>query len=198
MTQEEWDALEVRVRDRAQLLWDEAGRPEGGTARFLAAARAIVALEEVPPPTRDPAEAARPVIEDAAIQRNLGEFPTLTDQGEEQVFPDMEGARPDPAAMAAAASLAPAAAPMVAYGRLNNPEDGDRMLSDGDAGELGGVMPADREPAEDLPEVAQAEADVTSSAPGEDGAVSPTEDPEAEDLNDDGLPDQPSFAGAGP
>ena len=81
------DAWETRIRARAEQLWHDAGRPDGGSREFLAEARELIALEEVPPPTLDPDEAAEPVIEEAAIQGNLGEFPTLTDQGEEQVFP---------------------------------------------------------------------------------------------------------------
>lgn len=86
----DFDAWEARVRARAQELWTEAGQPEVSADFYLDQARELLAIEEVPPPTRDPAEAAAPVIEEASIQGNLGEFPTLTDQGEEQVFPSVQ------------------------------------------------------------------------------------------------------------
>lgn len=134
MDRDDFDAWETRVRTRAERLWREAGRPDGGSAAFLAEARELISIEEVGLPTRDPEEAAQPVIEEAAIQGNLGEFPTLTDQGEEQVFP----------------------------GTAHN-DDGPR-LSDEDASAEGGVLPEDAEPTVDLPEVSVADADVTSSS----------------------------------
>lgn len=87
MDRKDFDAWEARIRARAEALWRVAGEPEGGAEAYLDEARELLALEEVPLPTLDPEEAAAPVIEEASIQRNLGEFPTLTDQGEEQVFP---------------------------------------------------------------------------------------------------------------
>lgn len=90
MDRSDFAAWEERVRARADQLWREAGRPDGGSKPYLAEARELIAIEEVPPPTLDPEEAAEPLVEEAAIQGNLGEFPTLTDQGEEQVFPQGE------------------------------------------------------------------------------------------------------------
>lgn len=86
----DFDAWEARVRARADRLWTEAGKPDVSADFYLDEARELLAMEEVPPPTLDPVEAARPVIEEASIQGNLGEFPTLTDQGEEQVFPSLQ------------------------------------------------------------------------------------------------------------
>ena len=151
MDRSDFTAWEARIRARAEQLWRAAGRPDGGAAAYLAEARELTAIEEVPPPTLDPEKAARPLVEEAAIQGNLGEFPTLTDQGDEQVFPSVS-------------------------------DDGPR-LSDGDASEEGGVLPAEDVPEADLPEASLADADVTASAVNaEDGPVNP-------DLNDDGLPD---------
>jgi hypothetical protein len=90
MDRSEFDAWEARIHSRATDLWREAGQPAGGPEAYHDEAREILAIEEVPPPTLAPASAARPVIEEASIQGNLGEFPTLTDQGEEQVFPDAD------------------------------------------------------------------------------------------------------------
>lgn len=87
MNRQEFDAWESRIRDRADQLWQEAGRPDGGRDRYIDQARELLAMQEVALPTLDPEEAAEPVIEEASIQGNLGEFPTLTDQGEEQTYP---------------------------------------------------------------------------------------------------------------
>lgn len=87
MNRQDFDAWEARIRDRADLLWQEAGSPEGGSDRYIDQARELLAMREVALPTLDPEEAAAPVIEEASIQGNLGEFPTLTDQGEEQTYP---------------------------------------------------------------------------------------------------------------
>lgn len=87
MDRNQFEAWETRVRARAEALWREAGQPAGGAEAYLDEARELIAIEEVQPPTLNPEDAAEPVIEEASIQGNLGEFPTLTDQGEEQVFP---------------------------------------------------------------------------------------------------------------
>jgi len=123
MNREEFEALEARVEARAARLWSDAGSPDGGHARFIDQARELVALEEVGPPTLDPKEAAQPVIEEASIQDNLGEFPTLRDQGDGVTAPDPEP-EDDPYA-----------------------ED-DIRLSDGDASETGGVLPDEDPPKE--------------------------------------------------
>ena len=161
MDRNDFEAWETRVRDRARTLWQDAGQPSGGAEAYLDEARELIAIEEVPPPTLDPEEAAEPVIEEASIQGNLGEFPTLTDQGEEQVFPTAQG----------------------------EDDDGPR-LSDGDASEDGGVLPSEDYPDEDLPEVSVADADVTSSTVNaEDDPQNPdlNDDglPDPEDLDDE-------------
>jgi hypothetical protein len=166
MNRDEFDALEDRVEARARRLWAEAGSPEGGHARYADRARELVAIEEVGLPMLDPEEAARPVIEEASIQGNLGEFPTLRDQGEEMTHPDPE-----------------AEAGLDAYA-----ED-DIRLSDGDASETGGVLPDEDLPEDDMPDVSLADADVTVSALDAD------DDPPNDDLNDDGLPDAEDIDG---
>jgi hypothetical protein len=159
MDRSDFDALEGRIRARGQRMWEEAGSPEGQQGRYLEEARILQSMEEVPVPTIDPRES---VVEEASLQRNLGEFPTLRDQGDEQTFPD---AVPD--------------------------EDEDIHLSDGDASEQGGVLPDEDLPEQDLPEVSQADADITSDMP-EDDADDDLEpdDVVPDDINDDGLPDQ--------
>lgn len=155
MNRDEFDALDARVRARAADMWDAAGSPDGGPDRFLQQARELVAMAEVAPGTFDPSVKA--VIEEASLQRNLGEFPTLVDQGEEQTYPD------------------------------ETDDDGEIHLSDGDASDSGGVLPSERDIGLDLPEVPESDADITSATlDSEDPGPSP------EDLNDDGMPDQPS------
>jgi len=88
MNQQDFEALDARVSARAVLLWSDAGSPEGGPARYVDQARELTAMSEVELPGFDPEAAARPVVEEASIQGNLGEFPTLRDQGDEQTYPD--------------------------------------------------------------------------------------------------------------
>jgi hypothetical protein len=96
--------LDNRVRERARKLWDEAGRPAQGADAFIDQASELVAIEDnqrrttrplrpgergAPdaPPTLSPDEAGpsgEPVEPVIAIE-NAGEFPTMTDQGEEQI-----------------------------------------------------------------------------------------------------------------
>jgi hypothetical protein len=92
MNRQDFNDWESRVRNRADQLWQEAGRPDGGKGRYMDQARELLALEEVTLPTLDPD--AAPVVEEAALQRNLGEFPTLVDQGEEATFPDDHAGEP--------------------------------------------------------------------------------------------------------
>jgi DUF2934 family protein len=81
------DAIQRRIRERAHRLWEEEGRPDGRANSHWEQARMIVALEDtqhtmlkpVGPPKPEPIEAVA----------NLGEFPTLTDQGEEQNYPSL-------------------------------------------------------------------------------------------------------------
>jgi len=90
------DEREKRIRDRAYRIWEEEGRPHGREAEHWALAREAVAIEEnedltlKPNPAADhpaSAELAEPV-EEASIQQNLGEFPTVfTDQGDRQQTP---------------------------------------------------------------------------------------------------------------
>lgn len=152
MNRMEFDALDNRIRARADGLWASAGKPDGGPDLFLGNARELVAMEEVEIPTLDPVQAALPVIEEASIQGNLGEFPTLRDQGDEQTYP-------------------------------RDPDNDGIHLSDDDASDSGGVLPAEDMPEDDQPDAALADGDITSSAlDADDGPLN-------DDLNDDGMPD---------
>ena len=67
-------------------------------------------------------------------------------------------------------------------------EDETRQ-SDGDASETGGVLPNELMVEQDLPDISVADADITS-----DDTDAENEDPsDNDDINEDGLPDQPVF-----
>jgi hypothetical protein len=85
------DEHEKRLRRHAKALWEEAGKPEGGADRFLDRARELAAIEEnykaTLKPVRETGPYGEPIEENIAME-NIGEFPTLVDQGEEQTYPD--------------------------------------------------------------------------------------------------------------
>ena len=81
--------LEDRIRLRAHRLWEDEGRPEGRADVHWEKARILVAIEDdrtslIPvsdASTGDP-------VEEASLQRNLGEFPAgNTDQGDRMATP---------------------------------------------------------------------------------------------------------------
>ena len=84
-----------RIQERAYRIWKEEGCPEGRADEHWDKASELVAIEESyrdtlkPNPTQafENSPTGEPVEPIEAV-RNLGEFPTLTDQGEEAVFPD--------------------------------------------------------------------------------------------------------------
>jgi len=88
--------LEQRIRDHAYRLWVEEGRPEGRAEAHWEMARELVAIEDNQrlATKRNPVSAghdrnlrgSEPVEPLEAVE-NQGEFPTLTDQGEEQTHP---------------------------------------------------------------------------------------------------------------
>jgi hypothetical protein len=88
------DVIEV-IRQRAYQIWLDEGRPEGRAEANWELASELVALERNPdlalkPNPLRPGEEALAFsepIEPIAMTENLGEFPTLTDQGEERVVP---------------------------------------------------------------------------------------------------------------
>ena len=96
MDRQEFAAWEERIRARADLLWQEAGKPEGSRDRFLEEARELVAIAENPGSgALDPEDSAEPITEEASLLANLGEFTGLGDrQGEEPSFPAPENVDP--------------------------------------------------------------------------------------------------------
>jgi Protein of unknown function (DUF2934) len=86
------DDLEERVRERAHRLWQQEGCPEGRADAHWEMARELVAIEDNQKQTLKPIspESAGPEgepVEPIEAVENVGEFPTLTDQGEEQTVP---------------------------------------------------------------------------------------------------------------
>jgi hypothetical protein len=88
-------AQRVRIRARATKLWERDGCPLGQSEAYLERARELDALEfdcpvQLPNPIASPpATYQGTLIEEAALQENLGEFPALfTDQGETMPTPE--------------------------------------------------------------------------------------------------------------
>ena len=85
-----------RIRVRAYHLWESEGRPVGQSAAYWERARELDAMaSELPvqlpnPQTVRPAPAFEgAVVEEAALQENLGEFPgRFTDQGDTMPTPE--------------------------------------------------------------------------------------------------------------
>lgn len=87
-------AREQRIRERAYHLWEQEGRPHGRDRDFWERARALIAIEDNPGaarlanPETHPESPRETGVEEAEIQKNLGEFPDrLADQGEVQQTP---------------------------------------------------------------------------------------------------------------
>jgi hypothetical protein len=83
--------IDERVRQRAHRLWVEEGCPEGRSEVHWEKARELVAIEDnhkaTLKPGPDPERPGREPVEPLAAIENAGEFPTLTDQGEERAAP---------------------------------------------------------------------------------------------------------------
>jgi hypothetical protein len=84
------DDLERRIRTRAYRLWIEEGQPQGKAAAHWELARIAIALDDAKPQMQRPV--ASPTAEPVDAWANQGEFPTLTDQGEQHA----PGERVDP------------------------------------------------------------------------------------------------------
>jgi len=79
------DDLETRIRERAHRMWLDEGRPDGHAGRHWDLAKMAIALEDARGEMLKPIES--PTSEPIDAWVNQGEFPTLTDQGE-QMAPD--------------------------------------------------------------------------------------------------------------
>lgn len=91
MQSKDFAAFDARVKARAQKMWEEAGRPEGGSARFEERARDLLEISENPEAGRiSIEESTRPRINTLVDVENQGEMPGLTDQGDGQLFPEQQ------------------------------------------------------------------------------------------------------------
>jgi hypothetical protein len=88
---------DARIRERAYRMWLEEGRPEGREHVHWDMASELVAIEESQRDTLQPnpmheyeRNPTTEQIEPLEVVKNAGEFPTLTDQGEEATFPDRD------------------------------------------------------------------------------------------------------------
>jgi len=73
--------LEQRTRELAHRLWIEEGQPQGKADTHWELARIAIALEDARPQMQRPVSG--PTAEPVDAWVNQGEFPTLTDQGEQ-------------------------------------------------------------------------------------------------------------------
>ena len=82
------------IRTRAYQLWEEEGRPEGRADQHWFTARESLAVEENHETALLPLDTGTDAEPIEAVE-NAGEFPTLTDQGEQQIphHPDPDDAR---------------------------------------------------------------------------------------------------------
>jgi Protein of unknown function (DUF2934) len=87
------DDIEERVRKRAYRLWQDEGCPEGRAEAHWHLARELVAIEDnqklatKPNPQNQALGPSGEPIEPIEAVENAGEFPTVTDQGEELAYP---------------------------------------------------------------------------------------------------------------
>ena len=96
MNSEDFAKWEQRIATRALQLWQDAGCPDGSRETFAQNARELIAIEENPTSgALDPDEVVDPVVDEASLQANLGDFPSYSDrQGEEPSFPDPANEKP--------------------------------------------------------------------------------------------------------
>ncbi|MEA2933373.1 MAG: hypothetical protein QOD74_19 [Variibacter sp.] len=93
MNQREDEELQERIRTRAYHMWEQEGRPEGRADAHWDMAAELTAIEDnqrlarkrilQPDETGPTGEPIEPLLS----AENMGDLPTLTDQGEERVFP---------------------------------------------------------------------------------------------------------------
>jgi len=97
-----------RIREKAHQMWLEEGHPEGRADAHWDMAAELVAIEENQLLTLKPVENSSALspngepVEPLLAVENAGEFPTLTDQGEEKAYPSAPAsqrpiAKPGPA-----------------------------------------------------------------------------------------------------
>jgi hypothetical protein len=86
-----YEETEKRIRERAYQIWNDEGRPDGHAEEHWEKARMIISVEESLPTMLKPVLEPHPEPKEAF--ENQGEFPTLTDQGEQNNPQRPEGDR---------------------------------------------------------------------------------------------------------
>jgi hypothetical protein len=87
------DDYEERVKKRAYRLWQQEGCPEGRADVHWDEARELVAIEDNFDLTLKPISSPESIgpygepVEPIEAAENMGDVPTIADQGEEQTFP---------------------------------------------------------------------------------------------------------------
>lgn len=85
------DDTEDRIRAKAHALWESEGRPHGRAEAHWVAAREMVAIEDSHEATLKPLpERAGEPVEPVLAAENLGDLPSLTDQGDQIPTPSLE------------------------------------------------------------------------------------------------------------
>ena len=77
------EQLERRIKARAHRIWEDEGRPEGRAQAHWELAKLAIAQEDAQESMLRPVET--PQFEPIEAVVNQGEFPTLTDQGEQHI-----------------------------------------------------------------------------------------------------------------
>ena len=78
----------ARLQKRARQLWEDAGRPAAGPQAYEEEAAQLLAIEAAPHAgTRSLEDSRHAAVEPLEALENQGEFPTLTDQGEDSPGP---------------------------------------------------------------------------------------------------------------
>jgi hypothetical protein len=98
MRQQDSDDRRKRVTERARRLWVEAGSPASGPDGYRDLASELIAIEEAGDSALKPVTESGPFgepVEETAPVANLGEFPSLSDEGE-QTYPPRPPAAPAP------------------------------------------------------------------------------------------------------
>jgi len=86
-------SLEQRIRDRAYQIWLDEGCPEGRADLHWDMASELIVIQDNQKLTLKPLRDVQHVgstaepVEPLLSVENAGEFPTLTDQGEENTYP---------------------------------------------------------------------------------------------------------------
>ncbi|HEX2215687.1 MAG TPA: DUF2934 domain-containing protein [Xanthobacteraceae bacterium] len=120
MNDREERELQERIRRRAYQLWEAEGRPDGRADVHWDKATELVAIEDnqrlamEPIPSPDDLGPTGEPVEPIEAVENVGEFPTLTDQGEEQTHPSRH---PEPAETRELKRAAASTRPTASVGR---------------------------------------------------------------------------------